>query len=201
VANGRFNSEVALPKGLEHGHIRRAIDKVEEELAGWIDLYHEQMNVFSAVVGIAAARVLSSVSPYEKNRNPDTAQQRFPDLLRRGASKPPSPHDCLEVKGSKRAYELQSHYDHAGWYIVWRYMVDPTETIEPGKPVLITRVDVVFLESSDWKYQRSGAGEAGGGRTHTFGVPRARERLQGKAVYERTDVRLKNGKWVAKNGH
>lgn len=189
------------PSVPRHTHIRRAIDKVEGDLADWVDLYHEQMNVFSAVVGIAAARVLSSVSPYEMNRHPDTAQQRFPDLCRRGAGKPLSPRDCLEVKGSKRAYEIQSHYDHAGWYIVWRYMVDPTETIEAGKPVLITRVDVVFLEASDWKYQKSGAGDGGGGRTHTFGVPRSKERLKGTAVYERTDVILKNGKWVAKNGH
>ena len=109
-----------LPKGLEIGHIKRAIDKIESDLAEWIDLYHEQMNVFSAVVGIFGAKVLSSVSPYEKHRNPDTAQQRFPDLCRRGAGKPLLPKDCLEVKGSKRPYDLQSHYDHSGWYIVWR---------------------------------------------------------------------------------
>ena len=43
-------------------------------------------------------------------------------------------------------HAIQSHYDHAGWYIVWRYLVDPTETIERGKPVIVWHVDIVFLE-------------------------------------------------------
>ena len=41
------------------------------------------MNVFSAIVGIFGTKALDSVSNYEKHRNVDTAQQRFPDLRRR----------------------------------------------------------------------------------------------------------------------
>ena len=36
------------------------------------------------------------------------------------------------------------------WYIVWRYLVDPTETLETGKQVIVWRVDVAFIEKSDW---------------------------------------------------
>ena len=83
-----------------------------------VDIYHEQMNVFSAIVGIFGTKALDSVSNYEKHRNVDTAQQRFPDLRRRGSSPNPIPNDSLESKASKRAWALQSHFDHSGWYIV-----------------------------------------------------------------------------------
>jgi len=46
---------------------------------------------------------------------------------------------------------VQSHYDHPGWYIVWRYLVDPTKSIKADRVVVIWRVDVAFLEKSDWK--------------------------------------------------
>jgi hypothetical protein len=107
----------------------------------------------------------------------------------------------LESKGSKRPWSIQSHYDHAGWYIIWRYLIDPTESIEPDKPVVIWRVDVVFLEKSDWKYEKSAAGDAGGGRTHTFGVRNAAKKLRAKAVYCRRDVVLRDGKPIPRNGH
>ncbi len=159
-----------------------------------------QANVFSAVVGIYGTKALDAISNYEKHRNTDTAQQRFPDLKRRGSGPEPSPEHCLESKGSKRPWELQSHYDHPGWYIVWRCLVDPTETIEPGRPVVIWRVDVVFLTSADWKYEESTAGTSGGGRTHTFGVRRAAQRLKGCAVYVRDDVIIRDGKPIPRNG-
>jgi hypothetical protein len=89
---------------------------------------------------------------------------------------------------------LQSHYDHSGWYIVWRYLVDPTESIQAGKPVIIWRVDVVFLEKGDWEYQGSKASPAGGGRTHTFGLKNPARKLEAKAVYQRRDIRLSAGK-------
>jgi len=181
--------------------IRRAIDYIERELSDLIDIYHEQANVFSALVGIYGTKALDTVSNYEKNRNRDTAQQRFPDLCRRGHANRRNPRYCLESKGSKRPWAIQSHYDHPGWYIVWRYLVDPTESLEPGKPVIIWRVDVVFLEKSDWKYEKSSAGEGGGGRTHTFGVKNAAKKLAGKAVYQRRDVIIRDGKPVPRNGH
>ena len=165
-----FDDAVPLPPGLDTVAIRKAIEYVEKQLVDFVDLYYEQANVFSAIVGIMGAKALDAVSSYEKHRHADIAQQRFPDLKRRGAGAAPAPRESLESKGSKRAWAIQSHYDHPGWYIVWRYLVDPTESLEPGRPVVIWRVDVVFLEHSDWKYEKSRAGDSGGGRTHTFGV-------------------------------
>jgi len=191
---------VPLPSGLTCAAIRRAVEYIEKELAGLVDLYYEQANVFSAIVGIFGTKALDSVSCYEKHRNVDTAQQRFPDLRRRGSGPKPSPKESLESKGSKRPWAIQSHYDHPGWYIIWRYLVDPTETLEPGKPVVIWRVDVIFLDKSDWKYEKSSAGESGGGRTHTFGVKNAAKNLKGKAVYRRKDVVIRDGKPIPRNG-
>ena len=201
VRKDDFDRSVALPPGLDIAAIRRAIEYMERELADLVEIYHKQANVFSAIVGILGTRALDSVSSYEKHRNVDTAQQRFPDLRRRGLGNKPSPNESLESKASKRPWAIQSHYDHPGWYIVWRYLVDPTETLEPGKPVVIWRVDVVFLEKGDWKYEKSGAGEAGGGRTHTFGVKNAAKKLRDKAVYHRKDVAIRDGKPIPRNGN
>lgn len=195
-----FDSSVPLPPGLTLAAIRRATEYIERELAELVDIYYEQMNVFSAIVGIYGTKALDSVSSYEKHRNVDTAQQRFPDLRRRGAGPKPTPNDSLESKASKRPWALQSHFDHSGWYIVWRYLVDPTETLDTGKPVIVWRVDVAFIEKSDWKYESSRAGPSGGGRTHTFGLYRPATKLRGKAVYRRGDVALVGGKPVPKNG-
>lgn len=196
-----FDSSVALPPGLDVGAIRRAIDYIERELVDLIEIYEEQANVFSAVVGIFGTKALDSVSNYEKHRHLHTAQQRFPDLRRRGSGSTPSPNESLESKGSERPWAIQSHYDHPGWYIVWRYLIDATESLEPGKPVVIWRVDIVFLEKADWKYEKSSAGEKGGGRTHTFGVKNPAKTLCGCAVYRRKDVVIRDGKPIPRNGH
>jgi hypothetical protein len=196
-----FDRSVPLPPGLSVVAIRKAIDYVERHLADLVEIYYEQANVFSAIVGIFGTKALDAVSNYERHRNIDTAQQRFPDLKRRGCGPNPKPGECLESKGSKRPWAIQSHYDHPGWYIIWRYLVDPTESIEQGKPVIIWRVDVVFLAQSDWKYEKSSAGEGGGGRTHTFGVKNAAKVLKGRAVYSRSDVRIKDGKPIPINGN
>jgi hypothetical protein len=42
---------------------------------------------------------------------------------------PLRPLDSLESKGSERPYAVDSHYDHEGWYIIWRYLIDPTESL------------------------------------------------------------------------
>jgi hypothetical protein len=117
---------------------------MEKELAELVDIYFEQANVFSALVGIFGTRALDSFTNYEKHRHAHTAQQWFPDLCRRGCK--PQPNHCLESTGSKRPWAIQSHYDHPGWYILWRYPVDRTESFEAGKPIITWRVDVVFLE-------------------------------------------------------
>ncbi len=195
-----FATNVPLPPGLAIAEIQRAVEYMEKELAEFVDIYYEQANVFSAVVGILGTRALDKISSYEKHRNIDTAQQRFPDLKRKGSGNNPPPNLSLESKGSKRPWSIQSHYDHPGWYIVWRYLVDETESLEPGKPVIVWRVDVVYLEKDDWTYEGSTAGASGGGRTHTFGVKNPSKKLKGKAVYSRSDVALKQGKPVPKDG-
>lgn len=197
-----FDESVPLPPGFGGvPAIRRAIEYMERELADLVEIYYEQANVFSALVGIFGAKALDQVSNWEKNRHTYTAQQRFPDLCRKGCSSPPRPDECLESKASKRVWAIQSHYDHAGWYIVWRYLVDATESLERGKPVVIWRVDVVFLEKSDWKYEKSSAGERGGGRTHTFGVRNPATKLAGKAIYRRADVVVRDSKPIPGNGN
>jgi len=184
---------VQLPKDLKLIHIIKAVDFVEKEAADLIDLYFEQANVFSAIIGIFGVKGLHAVSPYKKHKHPDVAQQRFPYLSLGGKLNPP-PTQALESKGSTRAWAIQSHYDHPGWYVVWRYLVDPTQTIKPGRSVVIWRVDVVFLKKEDWKYETSKAGAKGGGRTHTFGVRLPATKLREAAAYRLEGVTLKGGR-------
>jgi hypothetical protein len=195
-----FNRKVPLPSGLTTTAIQKAIDYIEKGLADLVEIYLEQANVFSALVGIYGAKALDATSVYEKHRHQDLAQQRFPDLRRKGSGPDPSPMVSLESKASKRPWALQSHYDHSGWYIVWRYLVDPTMSLETNKPVIIWRVDVVFLTKEDWKYEASTAGTGGGGRTHTFGLKGAATKLRNAAVYQRKDVKIIGGKAVPANG-
>ena len=72
--------------------------------------------------------------------------------------------------------------------------------VEPGKPVIVWRVDVAFLEVADWKYGGSTATNGLGGRTHTFGLRDAAKKLRGRAVYTRSDLELRGGKPVPRNG-
>lgn len=184
---------MALPAGLTLTHIRKAVAFIEREAAEFVDLYLEQTNLFSAVVGILGTKALDSVSPYEKNPHKHLAASRFPDLFRRGARSPLRPVDCLESKASKRPYAIDSHYDHEGWYVVWRYLVDPTESL--GKSVIVWRVDCAYIRKTDWRYQGSTAGAAGGGRTHTFNL-RDPKRILGEPVYINPRVKLQSGKPV-----
>jgi hypothetical protein len=188
-----------LPKDLSALHIGKAVDLIEKQTAEWVDLYFEQANVFSAIVGIVGVKALHAVSPYKKHKHPDVAQQRFPDLSLAGKLNPP-PAQALESKGSTRAWAIQSHYNHPGWYVVWRYLVDADEVIKPGKPVVIWRVDVVYLEKTDWKYEGSTAGDAGGGRTHTFGVKKPASVLKDAAAYTLNGIALKGGKPILIEG-
>jgi hypothetical protein len=194
-----FDSAVPLPPGLTMRAIRSSIEYIERDLSDLVEIYLEQMNVFSALVGIFGTRALDQHSVYEKVRHTGIAQTRFPDLRRRGSGPRPSPEESLESKASKRPWALQSHYDHEGWYIVWRYLVDLTASIEQGKQVIIWRVDVAYLRRDDWKYEASRAGSAGGGRTHTFGLRAAARRLKTCAVYRRSDIALSGGKPVLAN--
>lgn len=195
-----WDRDVPLPPDLTIGNINRAIDFIEKELGEFVEVYFEQANVFSALVGIFGVRALHSFSPYEKHRHIDLAQQRFPDLRHRKSRVPPPPKYSLESKGSKRPWALQSHYDHPGWYIVWRCLVDETGMVVPGKQVVIWRVDVAFLKKSHWKYEGSKAGEAGGGRTHTFGVKNPAKVFQDRGVFVHPGIVVKGGKPTPTNG-
>ena len=195
-----FDRSVPLPRGLTIAAISKTIDYVERGLAKFVDIYFDQANLFSALVGIFAIRGLSANSEFERPRHSDLAQTRFPDLKRRGSGEPANPEECLECKAGKRSWELQSHYDHPGWYIVWRYPVDPTCSFAAKRPVVIWRIDVASLQKSDWKYEGSKASGVGGGRTHTFGVRAAKAKLKGMAVYQRSDAVLSGGKPVPRNG-
>ncbi len=186
---------LSLPKGLQLVHIRKAAEYVEKRAAEIVELYYEQANVFSGIIGIFGVQALDSFSPYKKHKHPDVAQQRFPDLSLGGKLNPP-PAEALESKGSIRPWAVQSHFDHPGWYIIWRYLVDPTKSVKAGKEVVIWRVDVVFLAKGDWKYEGSDASAAGGGRTHTFGLKEAAKRLKDAAAYVLPGVVLKGGRPV-----
>ena len=81
-----FDTTVPLPPALTVAHIKNAIEFVEEKSEELIDLYFEQANVFSAVIGILGVRALDSLSPYKRHKHPDVAQQRFPISHLRGSS-------------------------------------------------------------------------------------------------------------------
>lgn len=197
IADG-FDRSVLLPPELKVSHIREAIEHVEGRAAELIDIYFEQANVFSGIVGILGIQALHSLSPYKKHKHPDVAQQRFPDLSLRGRLNPPPDH-ALESKGSTRPWALQSHYNHAGWYIVWRYAVDQTKRLKSGKIIAIWRVDIVFLHEQDWKYEGSKAAEGHGGRTHTFGIKLPAKLLRSCGVYKSPRVILRQGGPVLAN--
>lgn len=57
-----------LPRDLKPLHIAKAVEYVEKQTADLVDLYLEQANVFSAIVGIFGVKALHAVSPYKKQR-------------------------------------------------------------------------------------------------------------------------------------
>lgn len=187
-----FDRSVALPPELKIAHIREAIEHVEDKISELIDIYFEQANVFSGIVGILGIQALHALSPYKKHKHPDVAQQRFPDLSLRGRLNPP-PEQALESKGSTRPWALQSHYNHPGWYVVWRYAVDGTKILKPGKAAAIWRVDIAFLRAENWKYEGSKAAEGRGGRTHTFGIKLPSKLLKSCIVYQNPRVIIRQG--------
>jgi hypothetical protein len=145
-------------------------------------------------------RALDSISPYKRHKHPDVAQQRFPDLSLDGKLNPPA-NQALESKGSTRPWAIQSHYNHSGWYIVWRYLIDPTKRMKRGRTAPVWRVDVPFLHEEDWKYEGSRAAEGRGGRTHTFGVKNPAKLVSRAIVYQARGVVLSRGGPTLVNGN
>lgn len=195
-----FNRSIELPPQLKIAHIRNAIGYIEDETGEFVDVYFEQANVFSALVGIFGVRALDSFSPYKKHKHPDVAQQRFPDLSLGGKLNPP-PRQSLESKATTRPWTLQSHYNHAGWYVVWRYLIDPTKRIKRGKEVVVWRVEVCFLDENDWKYEGSKAADGKGGRTHTFGVKEPAEKFRKAILYKLPNLVIRQGRPILSNGN
>ena len=198
-ASDGFDRSVPLPPGLTVAHVRNANDFIEEEAEKLIDLYYEQANIFSAVIGILGVRALDSFSPYKRHKHPDIAQQRFPDLSLKGKRNPPA-NEALESKCSSRPWAIQSHYNHAGWYVVWRYVIDPTKRMKSGCVVVVWRVDIPFLRAEDWKYEGSRAAQGRGGRTHTFGVRNPARVVAKGIVYQSPGIVLRGGKPILANG-
>jgi len=92
-----FDRSVLLPPELKISHIRESIEHVEDKTGELVDIYFEQANVFSGIVGILGIQALHALSPYKKHKHPDVAQQRFPDLSLRGKLNPP-PEQALNQK-------------------------------------------------------------------------------------------------------
>jgi len=189
-----------LPPGLDPKAVCPCVRYVQNHLTDFPPVVYRKPKLLNAIVRILGKRALARYSEYETIHPTQSALRMFLGLRHCGAGNNPSPNESLESKASKRPWAIQSHYDHPGWYIVWRYLVDDTQSLEAGRPVIIWRVDVVFLEKRDWKYEKSRAGDAGGGRTHTFGVKNPAQKLKHAAVYRRRDVAIKDGKPVPANG-
>ncbi len=49
------------------------MEYIEEQAEEFVDVYYEQSNVFSALIGILGVRALHSFSPYRKHKHPDVA--------------------------------------------------------------------------------------------------------------------------------
>jgi hypothetical protein len=193
-----LDRSIPLPPELKIAHIREAIEHVESRADDLVDIYFEQANVFSGIVGILGIQALHALSAYKKHNHPDIAQQRFPDLSLRGKLNPPSQH-ALESKGSIRPWALQSHYNHPGWYVVWRYAVDQTKRLKLKRLVAIWRVDIAFLREEDWKYEGSKAAEGRGGRTHTLAIKLPAKVLKKCIVYQNPRVAIHQGGPVLAN--
>jgi hypothetical protein len=61
-----FDKSVALPPGLTIAALKKSVEYIERELSNFVEIYMEQMNVFSAIVGIFGTLALDRHSVYEK---------------------------------------------------------------------------------------------------------------------------------------
>ena len=81
LAPDGFDRSVSLPPELKITHIREAMEHLEDKTSELVDIYFEQANVFSGIVGILGIQALDALSPYKKHKHPDIAQQRFPGSI------------------------------------------------------------------------------------------------------------------------
>ena len=73
-----FDGTVPLPPGLTIPAIRKSIEYIEKELADLIDIYYEQANVFSALVGIYGVRALDTSASTRKAVTGTSPSSDFP---------------------------------------------------------------------------------------------------------------------------
>jgi hypothetical protein len=71
VRSDDFDPSVRLPAGLDIAAIRRAIEYIERELVDFVELYLEQANIFSALVGMFGTRALRAGKPAPINGHPE----------------------------------------------------------------------------------------------------------------------------------
>jgi hypothetical protein len=152
-----------LPDGLTAAIIRDAVVIVEMKANLVPELYEVQPSVFSSAMSTFGVYALDQIGPYRR-----LVATKYPDLAMNGIG--------LESKASTREWAVQSHYNHAGWYVIWRYSV--REGVAK-----VFRVDVVLLEERHWRYEPSTAREGKGGRTHTFRVLRPAVVLRHATIY------------------
>jgi NOL1/NOP2/fmu family ribosome biogenesis protein len=60
-----FDRSIQLPPALGITHIKNAIEFIEQRAEEWLDIYLEQANIFSGVIGILGVRALDSLSAYK----------------------------------------------------------------------------------------------------------------------------------------
>jgi len=78
-----------------------------------------------------AVRLPAALTVIQLRSAIDFVEESAEELIDLQGGKPdPPPNEALESKGSTRPWAIQSHYDHAGWYIVWRYAIDPTKRMK-----------------------------------------------------------------------
>jgi hypothetical protein len=63
IGEDGFDRDVPLPPKLTVGHIRNAIDYIEDQAEEMIGRYYEQANVFSGIIGMLGVKALHSFSP------------------------------------------------------------------------------------------------------------------------------------------
>ncbi len=83
-----FDSLVPLPTDLSTGVIRKAVEYIERELGELVDLYFEQANVFSALVGIFGTRRAGFVQQLRETQAYRYGSATFSRSLSEGSWRP-----------------------------------------------------------------------------------------------------------------
>ncbi len=191
--SGQFDAARLQQIGIQVAAMQNIIDKVEEVASDYIDVYLDQRNLFSALVGAFAIRAIADHTVFDRNPHRYRAQQYFPDLTPHGQD-PANlrPTSYLEVKASKRTWSLDAHGNHEGWYMVFRYMVMANGCHVAGhtRSVFVGRVDLMYLNQANWCYQPSLAGPGVAGRTHTFSLLQPSNTLNGNHVFLRSGIKM-----------